>query len=176
MTQKPERPDQNEASEKPPAPRRDLAGWYPLVLQYEAGTSAQEIADRAGVARHSLYLAAGKLRAQSAAKLAKVRETALRRRRLLAEAELLIGDPARAVKVLNGYAALRRAEREERISEMETRNAAKPGENKEAKLSDAEVDLLRADLRRRLFPGEPETGAKGEVRAAGRDGADPAQG
>jgi hypothetical protein len=162
MTREPETTEAPEPAERPgkaKTPRRDAAAWYPHSLQYRAGTPAQVIADRLGVARHTVYCAEARLRGLTAVKMAAVREEALRRRRLEAEAEYLIGDPALAAKIANAYIALRRAEHEERTAQMETRNAATPGENKEAKLSDAEVELLRADLHRRLVlcePAEPQ--------------------
>ena len=158
MTQEPEKTEHTEPADKPEkaiTPRRDAAAWYPHILQYRAGTPAQVIADRLGGARHTVYRAEARLRGLTAAKMAAVREEALRRRRLEAGAEYLIGDPALATKIANAYVALRRAEHEERTAMMETRNAATPGENKEAKLSDAEVELLRADLHRRLVLCEP---------------------
>ena len=141
--------------QKAKTPRRDAAAWYPHILQYRAGTPAGGIAERVGGKRHTVYRAEARLRALPDAKMAEVREEALRRRRLEAEAEYLVGDPAVATKIANAYVALRRAEHEERTAMMETRNTPTPGENKEAKLSDAEVELLRADLHRRLVLREP---------------------
>ena len=155
MTQKPEKTEPDEPPEKTPQKRRDLPDWYPYLLRYESGMTAVEVAALMEVSASRVNARAGEWRAMSAAKREAVREEALRRRRLEAEAEYLIGDPAKAVKLANAYVALRRAEREERIANMETRNAATPGENKEAKLSDAEVELLRADLRRRYIPELP---------------------
>ncbi|WP_417491399.1 hypothetical protein [Maricaulis sp.] len=172
MTQEPEKTEPPEPAERPETaktPRRDPTAWYPYFLQYEAGKTAREIAGAAGVTPQSVYRAMSHLRRLPAAELAERRETALRRRRLEAEAEYLLGDPAAATKMATAYVALRRAEHEERTAMMETRHAATPGENKEAKLSDAEVELLRADLRRRLFPRDTGNAAEVEVRTAGPD-------
>ncbi|SDM05502.1 hypothetical protein [Maricaulis salignorans] len=158
MTKNPDKTGHAEPAERPQTaktPRRDAAAWYPHILQYRAGTPAGVIAERVGGKRHTVYRAEARLRALPDAKMAEVREEALRRRRLEAEAEYLVGDPAVATKIANAYVALRRAEHEERTAMMETRNTARPGENKEAKLSDAEVELLRADLRRRYIPELP---------------------
>tara|TARA_R110002073_G_scaffold21465_5_gene75627 strand:+ start:3183 stop:3722 length:540 start_codon:yes stop_codon:yes gene_type:complete len=158
MTREPAKTEDTEPAEKPEkaiTPRRDAAAWYPHILQYRAGTPAQVIAERLGGARHTVYRAEARLRDLPAARMAAVREEALRRRRLEAEAEYLIGDPAVATKIANAYVALRRAEHEERTAIMETRNAATPDENKEAKLSHAELELLREDLRRRYIPEQP---------------------
>tara|TARA_R110002072_G_scaffold80132_5_gene184303 strand:+ start:741 stop:1280 length:540 start_codon:yes stop_codon:yes gene_type:complete len=179
MTQEPAKTEDTEPAEqteKASTPRRDAAAWYPHILQYRAGTPAQVIAERLGGARHTVYRAEARLRDLPAAKMAAVREEALRRRRLEAEAEYLIGDPAVATKIANAYVALRRAEHEERTAIMETRNAVTPGENKEAKLSDAEVELLRADLHRRLVLREPARPQ--EYNPAGREpgGTDRSQG
>lgn len=176
MTQEPEKTEQTEPPEKPEkdkAPRFDMADWYPYLLLYEGGKTAAEIGELIGKSKSRVYSQALEWRALGEAGRAMVRETALRRRRLEAEAEYLIGDPAKAVKLSNAYTALRRAEREERIAIMETRNAAIPGENKEAKLSDAEVELLRADLRRRYIPELPARAkgpdaGSGDGRTAGR--------
>ncbi|WP_417498072.1 hypothetical protein [Maricaulis sp.] len=158
MTQEPEKTEPPEPAERPETaktPRRDAAAWYPHILQYRGGTPARVIAERLGGTRHTVYRAEARLRGLPPEKMAAVREEALKRRRLEAEAEYLIGDPAVATKIANAYVALRRAEHEERTAMMETRHAATPGENKEAKLSDAEVELLRADLRRRYIPELP---------------------
>tara|TARA_R110002051_G_scaffold68434_6_gene123538 strand:+ start:124392 stop:124994 length:603 start_codon:yes stop_codon:yes gene_type:complete len=155
MTQEPEKTEPDEPTEKAPQRRRDLPDWYPYLLLREGGKTAAVVAALMEVSVSRVNARAGEWRAMGAAKREKIREAALRRRRLEAETEYLIGDPAKAVKLANAYTALRRAEREERIAQMETRNAATPGENKEAKLSDAEVELLRADLRRRYIPELP---------------------
>ncbi|WP_417482994.1 hypothetical protein [Maricaulis sp.] len=170
MTKNPDKTGHAGPAERPQTaktPRRDAAAWYPHILQYRAGTPAGVIAERVGGKRHTVYRAEARLRALPDAKMAEVREEALRRRRLEAEAEYLVGDPAVATKIANAYVALRRAEHEERTAMMETRNTARPGENKEAKLSDAEVELLRAELRRRLFPRDTGNAAAVELRTAG---------
>ncbi|WP_417489512.1 hypothetical protein [Maricaulis sp.] len=151
-------------TEKPPQTRTrkkrlDAVDWYPFFLRYEAGMTASEVAQMVGRSVSQVYSQMAKMRRLDAAGLSELRDEALRRMRLLAEAELLTGDPAAATRTLNGCTALHRAEREERISHMETRNAATPAENKEAKLSDAEVERLRADLHRRFVlcePAQPE--------------------
>lgn len=165
-------------TEKPPQTRiqkqrLDAVDWYPFFLRYEAGMTASQVAQMVGRSESQVYTQMSKLGRLDVAALAALREKALRRMRLLAEAELLSGDVVQATKTLNAYVALRRAEREERIANMETRNAATPGENKEAKLSDAEVELLRADLRRRYIPelparAEGSDAGSGDGRSAAR--------
>lgn len=175
MTKKSDKSEPDVAPEKSRQKRRDLADWYPYLLLYEGGKTAVEVAALMDVSASRVSSRASEWRAMGAARREAFREEALRRRRLEAEIEYLIGDPAKAVKLANAYTALRRAERDERIAIMETRNAATPGENKEAKLSDAEVELLRADLRRRYIPelparAEGSDAGSGDGKSAARTG------
>jgi hypothetical protein len=129
---------------------RDMAAWYPLILEYEAGASVAEIIAKAGVKSHRFYMVLANLRKMADADKRALRAEAWRRRLAKAEAEFLLGDPGQAKRMLDAHTALVRAAMEtEKFEILHDHDARKPVRD-ETGLSAEEREALRDELRERI--------------------------